>query len=114
MQVKATKDIFCEGAMRKKGEVFEAKKAWKYVVPTGAVTATQVKEAESKKPNRKQIMHELAVAGVSFKATVPTKELEDQLAEHKAKSAPASSSAPSKEDALTTAGQKFSGDEDVI
>jgi hypothetical protein len=97
--------IFADGALRHRGDTWDAKRQWKYTDPVDRA------DPEAKKPevklNRKQVMHELAAAGVSFKATVPTEELEALLADHKAKVAPAASSAPSKE-------MQSSGDLDVI
>lgn len=103
MQIRALKDIFCEGAYRHKGEVFQAKKHWKH---TDLLDA-EGEDVPTSKLNRKEIMHALALAGVKFKATVPTEELEALLAEAKAKGAPASVGVPSKE-------MQSSGDKDVI
>lgn len=117
MKVRALKDIFCEGALRRKGEIFDSKSKWKYVEVLDA-GPKEVKEAEEKKLNRKEIMAELSAANVSFHATASTEILVALLAEAKAKVAPAAAGSESKEDLpkdktpLTE--QKSSGDVEVI
>ncbi|MDT8419349.1 MAG: hypothetical protein RQ754_02870 [Desulfuromonadales bacterium] len=105
MKRRATRPIFVEGALRAKGEVFEASRAWKHTEPADA---KQEKKADAKQDafDRKGAMSELTAAGVEFKGNISNDDLKDLLEKTRKELAPASSGAPSKE--------QGTGDQDVI
>lgn len=118
MKLRATERIFVEGALREEGEVFEAKRRWKYteLVGGGEDAKPAGKNASligsETGPTRKEIMAQLDLAGVQYKGNASKAELEDLLAATRKTIAPASSGAPSK-DPLDNEG-KGTGDQDVI
>lgn len=106
MQLRATKPIFVDGALRHAGEVFEGSRRWKHTEP---VCGEAKKETATQKPkdfDRKAAMAELTAAGVKFKGNSSNDELKELLEQTRKEFAPASSGAPSKEGGT--------GDQDVI
>lgn len=105
MQLRATKPIFVDGALRHAGEVFEGSRRWKYTEPVGEAK----KEAAPENPkdfDRKGAMAQLTAAGVEFKGNISNEALKDLLERTRKEFAPASSGAPAKEGGT--------GDQDVI
>ena len=86
--------IFADGALRKRGDVWNAKREWKY---TEAVEGEVSPVGESQRMTRKELMTALTSAGVPFKPTMKSAELQALLDAATVKAAPASAKAPPKE-----------------
>jgi hypothetical protein len=112
-------------------QLAEGKKLSKHLVPAEGAekvekvvkSATPPGQAEASVktgvPTKKELMAQLAAAGVKFKATLSNEALQALLDAHKKQAAPAASTAASKEETKTEpeakAGEaKGSGDQDVI
>lgn len=106
MRLRAMKEMFVGGSLRRKGDVFDSKRRWKHteIVDENGNSIADKKEddkspVDGKGPGAAELRALCAAAGIAYKVTDSKEVLQALLDEERKKSAPAASGAPDKSEA---------------